>query len=95
MRSKWHNTMDKTKADARGQLGAGAEGEKHGAHGTSDATLEPPDQTQNVPLLAGRVPNLQLDLLPADLNDARAKLDADRVRAVSHELLLRELVKDA
>lgn len=34
------------------------------------------------PFLAGRVPDLQLDRFTADVDDARAKLDPDRVRTV-------------
>ena len=37
------------------------------------------------PLLARRVPDLQLDLLAGNLDDARAELHADRVRAVGHD----------
>ncbi len=36
-------------------------------------------------LLSCGVPDLQLDLLPGDLDDSRTELNADGVRAVRHD----------
>ena len=46
-------------------------------------------------LLASGVPNLQLDDLPADLDESRAELDADRVRRAPLEGALDKLVQQA
>lgn len=37
------------------------------------------------PLLARRVPDLQLDLLAGDFDDASAELHSDRVGAIGHD----------